>query len=111
MLQFGQGNFPSASFVGIAAFLGDPLTPSGATAARPGALGRMPLLPCEPTTWVRVSSRGDSAGMFETVSALVHIGGRWSAWVKFVARGAISDRGGAGAIRVGYPCDAEEVGV
>jgi hypothetical protein len=102
LLQFGQGNFPSASFAGIAAFLGDPFAFSGATVARPGALGSIPLLPCEPTTCVRVSSLGDSAGRFGIASALVHIWERLSPWLKLVDNGVNSvDRGGAGAIRVG----------
>jgi len=96
----------------MAAFLGEPFTPSGATVARPGALGRMPLLPCEPTTWVLESSRGDSAGILDAASEPVHTGGRISCGLKLVDKGAMSeDRGGAGAIRVGYPWGAEEVGV
>jgi hypothetical protein len=93
---------PSASLVGMAVFLGDPFAVSGATAARPGALGSIPLLPCEPTTCVRVSSLGDSAGRLGIASALVHIWLRPSVGPKFVASGVNSvDRGGAGAIRVG----------
>ena len=63
LLQFGQGNLPSASFAGTALLVfGEPLTALGITAALPGALGNIPLRPCEPTTCVLVGSLPFSVG-------------------------------------------------
>ena len=56
-MQWGHGNFPSASFAGIVALFVEPV-PVALTGGRPGALGSTPLRPCEPTTCVGVSGSG-----------------------------------------------------
>lgn len=86
-----------------------PLTPFGATAARPGALGRIPRLPCEPTTWVLGCSLEASATTLGIVSVLDHSGGLLSG-LAYDGNVVKSFRTGAGAMRGWYPCDAVVVG-
>lgn len=110
-MQFGHGNFPSASLVGMTALLELPFAPPLVTAARPGALGKIPLLPCEPTTWVLGCSLEASGNPFGTVSVFVHNDGLLSGCPNGgLDMEAKSFRSGAGAIRGWYACEAVVVG-